>query len=388
MSPVVSPQDTRSFLNWATTSLQHENASGHSALILIEDGEVVGEFYQGNDGAINAQTVFSAASMSKWIAATAIMRLVVDGRLDLDAPVSDYLSRWELPRNGFDPSSVTIRRLLSHTAGFTDGLGFGDYGLDETLPTLVEELSSPRASSGQPVQLAVNETPGSAWRYSGGSYLLLELVIEEVSNTSYEKYVQRSIFDPLCMQRSTYASLDTIKNNAGSIAPGGGQADVYQYASSAATAFATSASDLSNFVLAQIPESDAAGILPQETINTMRQPHASSFGTAIWGLGTMLYAPTAKGEMVYGHDGGNSPAINTTARINPDNGDALILLLTGHPALATMIGSQWVLWQTGIPDFLNIKSVIASMIVPAASGSLLLLILFGMIYVLGRSRGG
>jgi len=352
--------------------------------VLIEDGEIAGEFYRGATTQVDADTVFSTASMSKWIAANGIMQAALEGKLNLDAPVANYLSRWELPTNGFDASEVTIRRLLSHTAGFTDGLGFGDYRLNEPLPTLEQELANPRASSGEPVQIQVSETPGSNWRYSGGSYLLLELVIEEVSGLSFEEYIQQTFFDPLNMQRTTYASLGTIDNNAGSITRSGEPADIYHYASSAATALATSAADLSRFVLAQIPQSGANRVLPLQTIAIMREPHGRSFGADIWGLGTMLYAPTPAGDSVFGHDGGNEPAINSTARINPDTGDALIILETGHPSLATTIGSQWVLWQTGSPDFLDVDSVLASMVRPAAAGSLLILLLFAGAWIVRR----
>ena len=375
MSPVVSPNDPAAFFSWATTTLERENAAGNSALVLIEDGRIFSEFYRGAKAPIDADTVFSTASMSKWIAAHGAMQAVLEGRLDLDAPVADYLSRWELPVNGFDPAGVTVRRLLSHTAGFADGLGFGDYRLDETLPTLEEELSMPRASSGDPVRIEVSITPGSEWRYSGGGYLLLELVIEEVTGMRFEQYMQQRFFDPLNMQRSTYASLDTMTNNAGSLTRSGEPAEITHYASSAATAFATSASDLSRFVLAQIPQSNASRVLALDTVALMREPHGRSFGADIWGLGTMLYAPTPNGDVVFGHDGGNEPAINSAARINPDTGDALIVLETGHPSLATTVGSQWVLWQTGTPDFLDIDAVIASMVWPAIIGALIILFL-------------
>jgi CubicO group peptidase (beta-lactamase class C family) len=375
MFPVVSPNDPAAFFSWATTTLERENAAGNSALVLIEDGRIFSEFYRGAKAPIDTDTVFSTASMSKWIAAHGAMQAVLEGRLDLDAPVADYLSRWELPVNGFDPAGVTVRRLLSHTAGFADGLGFGDYRLDEALPTLEEELSMPRASSGDPVRIEVSITPGSEWRYSGGGYLLLELVIEEVTGMRFEQYMQQRFFDPLNMQRSTYASLDTMTNNAGSLTRSGEPAEITHYASSAATAFATSASDLSRFVLAQIPQSNASRVLALDTVALMREPHGRSFGADIWGLGTMLYAPTPNGDVVFGHDGGNEPAINSAARINPDTGDALIVLETGHPSLATTVGSQWVLWQTGTPDFLDIDAVIASMVWPAIIGALIILFL-------------
>ena len=58
---------------------------------------------------------------------------------------------------------VTTRLLLSRTAGLTDGMGFGDYRVDETLPTLEQSLAAPRGSSGEPVSIVVGIEPGSEW---------------------------------------------------------------------------------------------------------------------------------------------------------------------------------------------------------------------------------
>jgi hypothetical protein len=109
----------------------------------------------------------------------------------------------------------------------------------------------------------------------------------------------------------------------------------------------------------------------------MQQPHGRKLGLDIWGLGVALYAPTASGAYVYGHDGANAPAINTSMRINPDNGDAVIVLVTGHPSLATAIAGEWTLWQTGVPDFLSIERAVRSAIVPWLLGLATLGVLWG-----------
>jgi hypothetical protein len=88
-----------------------------------------------------------------------------------------------------------------------------------------------------------------------------------------------------------------------------------------------------------------------------------------------LYSPTDNGDFVFGHDGANDPAINTAVRINPDNNDAIIILVTGSPSIATDIGSQWVLWQTGYPDVLNTNVIIDSMYLPLLLGLLILLLI-------------
>lgn len=386
MKPVVTQGDSAAFFQHAVSKLETENSDGNSAFVLIENGAIVGEFYSTGREAIDKDTVFSTASFSKWVTATAVMKLVQDDRLHLDDAASMHLTRWQFPPSTFDTNSVTIRHLLSHTAGLNDGLGFGDYTEDEKLPTLEQALANPRSSSGEPVSLAVSAQPGSAWNYSGGSYLVLELIVEEVSGVSFEEFVQEEILDPLGMKRSTYQILGSMDNNAGSYFNDGSTAPIYKYASSAATAFATSAADLTTFTLAQLPHSTVVGVLSNETVESMRAPHGRTSGADIWGLGTMLYSPTPEGDFVFGHDGGNDPAINSTARINPSTNDGIVLLETGHPSLATRIGSDWVLWQTGYPDFLDTPAVFSSMARPAGIGTLLILI-FAVVFFRKKAQG-
>jgi hypothetical protein len=117
-----------------------------------------------------------------------------------------------------------------------------------------------------------------------------------------------------------------------------------------------------------------APLLDQAHVAQMRAPHGKRSGLAIWGLGVALYAPTKKGDYVYGHDGSNAPAINSTLRINPDNGDALIVLVTGNMTLASRIGFEWTVWQTGVGDFLMLDRSVQSAYVPLGVGYLLILV--------------
>lgn len=367
MRPIASPNDTEGFFQSVVEMIESENP-GNSALVLIEDGAIAAEYFSNSSENIDRDTVFSTASMSKWITAIAVMKLIEDGVITLDEPISNHLTRWQLPESEYDNSQVTVRRLLSHTAGFTDGLGFGDYGAYEVLPTLEESLINPRASTDREVNMAVGNEPGTEFIYSGGGYLVLELLIEEVTKKSFEEYIQDTFFEPLNMTRSTYDYIGDVENNARSYARDGRVAPTYKYASSAATGFATSTEDLVKFVTALIPGASPISILSQSTIVTMREPHGRTSGIDVWGLGTILYSPTQSGDFVFGHDGGNDPAINSTARINPENGDAIIVLETGHPSLATNIGSLWILWQTGIPDVLDSDSTIKSMYLPLLLG--------------------
>lgn len=136
----------------------------------------------------------------------------------------------------------------------------------------------------------------------------------------------------------------------------------------------TSAADLTRFVLAQLPAVTDKP-LTQATIEAMREPQARLWGTGIWGLGTILYAPTSSGDFLFGHDGVNEPAINAAVRVNPDTGDAVIVLVTGHETLASELGTEWVFWQTGLPDFFSIPGEIERVAPVLLCGALVILLL-------------
>ncbi|WP_375203852.1 serine hydrolase domain-containing protein [Hyphococcus sp.] len=373
MKPIADKGDHAAFFAEATQRIDDNNA-GNAAFILIRDGDVAGEYYVRDERDISAQTVFPTSSFSKWITAFGVMKLVEEGKIVLDDPVSSYLTRWRLPDSQYDESKVTVRRLLSHMAGLTDGLGFDDYAADETLPSLEETLAKPRASSGRDVRIEVGAAPGEEFAYSGGGYLILQLLIEEVSGEDYERFIRDAVLAPLAMTRSSFEFIGDVEGASQSFDAAGEAAPQYQYAAAGATGFSSSAGDLLQLVKALTSE-NADFVLQPATITSMRQPEAYVFGSPIWGLGTMLFAPTNSGDFVYGHDGANEPAINVSVRINPDNHDAYIMLVNGHPSLASDIGGEWVLWQTGVPDILSTERAIKSALIPAALGSLIILIL-------------
>jgi CubicO group peptidase (beta-lactamase class C family) len=377
LRPIASRGDTQAFLQ-AATAMAQAQSKGNIALVLLRQGAVFAEQYTPSIDPVDRDTRFPLASMSKWFTAYAVMELVQAGRVDMDKPVSTYLKQWQLPASRFDPAQVTVRRLLSHTAGLTDGLGFGDYLPSESLPSLQETLRHPRASSDSAVTIALGRAPGSGFQYSGGGYLILQALVEDVTGVPFATWMQDSVFRPIGMPRATYAYLGSLDNVARSFDARGAVVPTYRYAAASATGLSASARDLVAFAQAQMHADQRSGApLRQETLDRMRQPHGRKLGLDIWGLGVALYAPTASGAFVYGHDGSNTPAINTSLRINPDNGDAVIVLVTGNPTLASAIGSEWTLWQTGVVDFLSVERAVRSALLPWLLGLAAMAALWG-----------
>ena len=203
--PLAPAGDTRAFMDAAVAEIDRTRR-GNVAFVLIEDGQVFDEHFTSAGQPVDRDTLFQVASMSKWITAWGVMTLVEAGTLDLDAPVSTYLTRWSLPKTEFDNDGVTVRRLLSHTAGLTDGLGYGGFAPGQPVQPLVASLTrAADASPGADGAVRVGIEPGSAFEYSGGGYTLLQLIIEEVSGQSFNDYMRSAVFVPLGMTRSTYS---------------------------------------------------------------------------------------------------------------------------------------------------------------------------------------
>jgi len=338
------------------------NFHGNVAFALIEDGDVYSEHFRSVGKPVDRDTLFQVASLSKWITAWGVMTLVEAGRLDLDAPVSQYLTRWELPQSGFDNEQVTLRRLLSHTAGLTDGLGYAGFAPGEPIQSLEQSLTrAADASPGADGQVRVGMTPGEEWRYSGGGYTLMQLVIEEASGEPFNAYMQRAVLQPLGMFRSTFELSEAGEADVAEFFDtNGAPATHFRFTSKAAASLYTTTADLARFIQVHNDgpsgEVPGRGVLRPETLAEMRRPHAFQYGAEIWGLGVMLYAPNNAGDFVVGHDGQNDPAINTAARFDPASGDGIIVLETGDPLLATEVAGRWVFWKTGNVDFLTVTA--------------------------------
>lgn len=324
---------------------------GNLALVLLENDRIAGAHFASPGPPVDSGTRFQVASLSKWVTAWGVMTLVEAGRLDLDAPVETYLTRWRLPPGDHDHRGVTIRRLLGHTAGLTDGLGYLGFAPGRRVQTLEASLTRAEdAASGRSGEVRVGRAPGSTWRYSGGGYTLLQLAIEEVSGEPFAAYMQRAVLRPLGMARSTFgpvrdADLAAFYDADGSRAPH------FRYTATGAASLYTSAADLTRFLQAHRPgdggEAAGRGVLSPATLATMRRPHATLLGRDFWGLGLALYAPNGAGGHIIGHDGGNVPAINTAVRLDPATGDGIVVLATGDIGLASRLADEWLFWRTG-----------------------------------------
>jgi CubicO group peptidase (beta-lactamase class C family) len=149
------------------------------------------------------ETLYQAASLSKFVAAAGAMRLVDEKRLDLDEDVNARLTSWKVPTNGFDKGHpVTLRGLLSMTAGI--GVpGFLGYEVGAPLPNLTQILYGAPPANSPPVTVIAQ--PGSAYHYSGGSYEIAEALMADAMKTPFPVLMKTLVLKPAGMERSSFA---------------------------------------------------------------------------------------------------------------------------------------------------------------------------------------
>ena len=320
-----------------TDRMAHHRVPGVS-LAVVEGGVLAwargfGVREAGTTDMVTSETRFQAASISKPVAVTGMLRLVDAGRLDLDADVNTYLTSWRVPSSPFMVAEkVTLRRLASHSAGLTVH-GFPGYAADSTLPSVIQVLDGARPANTGPVRL--DTVPGARWRYSGGGTTVLQLVLSDLTAAAFTDFMAEQVLTPLGMHHSSYAQ--PLSSAWEAVAARGHRADGtmvpgrwHTYPEQAAAGLWTTPSDLMRWALGVDASRRGApgAILAPASAQQMLTVQAGSFG-----LGPML---TNTGDSLrFSHGGANAgyraevvffPATGQGAAImtNGDNGSALI----------------------------------------------------------------
>ncbi len=169
----------------------------------IRDNLVYGKSDMARNIPISTETKFRIASISKTITAMAVMQLVEQGLLDLDADVSTILG-YNVRNPMYPASPITVRMLLSHTSSIIDGPTYGNF-LQATLNNQpMPNLSDLLTVGGAYYTTAQfnNKTPGTYFNYSNINYVILGTLVEKISNQRFDVYVKEHICDPLGIDAS------------------------------------------------------------------------------------------------------------------------------------------------------------------------------------------
>jgi CubicO group peptidase (beta-lactamase class C family) len=283
---------------------------------------------------VTPDTLFQAGSISKPVFALAVMRLVQEGHLDLDEDVNTYLTSWRVPANGEWQPRVTLRHLLSHTAGMT-GQGYYGYDVSAALPTTIQVLNGELPANSEKVE--VNIIPGLHYRYSGGGMVVAQQVLVDVLAKPFPEIMRELMFKPLGMTHSTYEqpltpSWEAIAAVAHPINGTPLEGKYFIYPELAAAGLWTTPTDLAKLglELMRVLHDRHSAIWNKETITEMLRPQTEqsqgSNGLLI-GLG---FAGRGMGEGAYFIHGGTNIGFVAEMRFYRSTGQGAIVMVNSN----------------------------------------------------------
>ena len=237
---------------------------------------------------VTSQTIFQAGSISKPLAAMAALHLVQEGKLSLDTDINAALTTWKVPASPVAAgATVTMRQLLTHTAGFTVH-GFPGYAVDAPVPTLVQVLNGESPANTPAIRL--ESIPGSKWNYSGGGFTVMQQLVLDVAKGTFPRLLHDMVLGPIGMTHSTYEqplpselrAAAATPYNSNEVPIGGGP---HTYPEMAAAGLWTNPSDLARYLIEiqQSLQGRANHVLSQKLTEQML-----TAGKGNWGLGVQV----------------------------------------------------------------------------------------------------
>jgi len=354
-----------------------------ASIAIVEEGEVVWTAAYGLADVEDARpmtvdSVCRAQSISKSLTAWGVMRLAEAGLVDLDRPVQDYLGGFTLPDTPYAEDDVTVRGLLSQTAGMPLGDVLAQYEPGAEMPTLREDLAA---------QARLFREPGVGFFYSNPGFDLLEIVIEEASGRPYAEYMRADVLEPLGMHDSTFEWDERLRPDfpigydlRGEPVP------PYVYPAKASGGLLAPVEDLARFAAAEMTGEHAAeqDVLSPASISAMHAAETDVTGifgavSDSYGLGHFIERlPDGRTSVWHG---GQGNGWMTHFQAVPSSGDGIVILTNSQrswPMMGRILGD----WATyaGLGSVKFTRIVWAENILWAIAG----LIVLASIAQLGR----
>lgn len=308
--------------------MAHYNVPGVSIAVIndyqVEWAKGYGVLEAGKSEPVTPDTLFQVASIGKVVVAVAALHYVDKGALDLDSDVNQSLVSWQVPDNEFTAEEkVTLRRLLSHSAGVTVEW-FRGYALGEEVPNLQQILDGEWPANSAPIRVDI--VPGTQLRYSGGGYMIVQQLLEDVVGEPFPDIMRNSVLEPWGMTASTLESplpeeLEAIAASGhrvdGSVIPGGW----HTYPEVAAAGMWSTPSDMARFAIgvmqAYVGQSD--GVLSQAMAIQMLTPQIETRG-----LGPNVL--DEGGDLFYFMHPGANDGYESVLVAYPERGQGVVIL--------------------------------------------------------------
>jgi len=151
---------------------------------------------------VTTNTLFQAGSISKSLNGVGILKLVQEGKLNLDSDINIYLKSWKFPYDSLSKGKkITIANLLSHTAGLTVH-GFDGYEKEDVRPALVQILNGEKPANNKAIRSMYE--PSLRSEYSGGGITISQLILQDITGQPYDTYMWNNVLNPMGMSNSFY----------------------------------------------------------------------------------------------------------------------------------------------------------------------------------------
>jgi CubicO group peptidase (beta-lactamase class C family)/predicted transcriptional regulator YdeE len=307
------------------------------SIAVIENHKIVnangyGVIAPGSSTPVTMKTLFQAGSISKPVAATGALSLVEQGKLSLDENVNNKLTTWKVPENEFTQTEkVTLRRLMSHTAGLTVH-GFPGYDVDAPVPSIVQVLNGEKPANTDPIRVDI--VPGTKSRYSGGGVTIEQLMMMDVTGKQFPALMRDLVLDKIGMTDSSYEQ--PLPPARAALTAAGAYSDGktvhgkwHIYPEMAAAGLWTTPTDLAKFAIeiALSKQGKANHILSQKMTQEMLTPVKDEVG-----LGFFMEKDNP-GQ--FGHNGADE-GFQALLTMNADTGNGVAMMADSDNGISVM----------------------------------------------------
>jgi len=253
---------------------------------------------------VTAKTLFQVASMSKPVSAYAALKEVELGKLAIDKDVNSFLTSWKVPDNEWTKKKkITLKNIVSHTAGFTVS-GFPGYKVTDPIPGAVAVLNGGKPANTPAV--FVDKLPGANFRYSGGGYTVMQQMLMDIERKDYTSIMNEKVLLPLGMKNSTFAQ--PLPTGQAAFAATAYSADgkpvegrYHVYPEQAAAGLWSTAEDYAKFVIdiQHTLAGKSSTVISKKTAEEFTSPFIESF------IGLGLFIENYAGAVYFCHGGWN-----------------------------------------------------------------------------------
>lgn len=284
----------------------------------------------GSNKPATTSSLFQAGSISKPVAAAGALALVEQGKLSLDEDVNVKLKTWKVPESEFTKTQkVTLRRLMSHTAGLTVH-GFPGYDVDAPMPTIVQILNGEKPANTAPIRVDI--APGIKVRYSGGGVTIEQQLMVDVTGKPFPALMRELVLDKVGMKDSSYEQ--PLPPTRAAMTAGGTRRDGspvhgrwHLYPEMAAAGLWTTPTDLAKFAIeiALSKNGKSNRVLSEKMTRQMLTPVIDQAG-----LGFFL------GEEIpgqFGHNGADE-GFQALLTMNSETGQGAVLMANSDSGIA------------------------------------------------------